>query len=463
MWELLTLRSKTDLNNEMAHVREEDYWGPMHREAIAEIQTTRDPEYSYELREMIRKCLRISPRKRPEVQRLYTATLKRLERMVQAAKDRDTGLKNGARVFYMGNEINDMPLQIDLHDRRAIPYYERAFKIFNRAKFVDPELESLFNGRWDPRLHVKGGNIPSPIPGGRKRRQSREAYVFMPDKDNPRRVVKKIRLAQDFEDDQLGSGGDHDGDDGHTSVGNDDGKERGYRGDNENLRGQKRGGGKSRGGKDRGISRGGKSRGISRGGIASTGKGRGSGRGGNGSNREGGGNSRSRNGNNIEGGSADSANSQPSTKDKENRNDKQKGRKEVHESTRESVLAQFAQAALALGLSSWSANPRDQPEDGVLSANAQRRSANVSPSPQRQRGEDTNGPRGRGKTRARGSRRGRGRTGRQGGRGRDGDRGGGGPRRQPPRPRHADQHIVQQDLPALQTQQVGGRALRPRR
>jgi hypothetical protein len=54
MWEMLTLRDRDSLNDEIAQLTEQDYWGELGEEAIPEIKTKRKSEYSPELRGLIR-------------------------------------------------------------------------------------------------------------------------------------------------------------------------------------------------------------------------------------------------------------------------------------------------------------------------------------------------------------------------------------------------------------------------
>ncbi len=69
------------------------------------------------------------------------------------------------------------------------------------------------------------------IPGGRKRRQAREAHLFMADKDDPARLIKRVRQASDFDDDDDGeteqpSGDSDDDDDDHGRARGKGGKKR---------------------------------------------------------------------------------------------------------------------------------------------------------------------------------------------------------------------------------------------
>lgn len=219
MYELLTLEDRGSVNRKIAGVTEVGYWGRMQQEAIAEIRTNRRPEYSRKLRELIRHCLRISPRARPTVERIHSNTSQHLAGLVRAVENPDTGLRDGTRVYYMGNEINDMPI-----GQASISYSPTEFAISNDRKFIDPELESLREGRWDPINIVRHGEDLPAVPGGRKRPQAREAHIFMPDRDCPRRLVKRVRLTSDLDydspderEESEGWSGDDDDDGGDNS------------------------------------------------------------------------------------------------------------------------------------------------------------------------------------------------------------------------------------------------------
>ncbi len=130
MYEMLTLAPRDSVNEAIAQVTEAQYWGPMREESMDEIETQREPEYSHDLRNLIRRCLRISPRRRPTPEQLHSAIENHFSRMSRG------GLRNGRRVFYQGNEINDMPIgQRGLPKDRHIPYTRAAFRHFNQRKF----------------------------------------------------------------------------------------------------------------------------------------------------------------------------------------------------------------------------------------------------------------------------------------------------------------------------------------
>lgn len=146
MWKMLTLRNRDSLNDANAQLTEQGYWGELGGEAIPEIKTKRKSEYSPELRGLIRRYLRTDPSRRPTPQELYDATETQVRSRAAGAKDRATGLKSGKRVYYMGNEINDMLVNGDIPAGGGgttcgyIPYRRQGLSMFNKRKFKDPDL-----------------------------------------------------------------------------------------------------------------------------------------------------------------------------------------------------------------------------------------------------------------------------------------------------------------------------------
>lgn len=195
MWELLTLKTDVDLNKEIYLMTEELYYGEMQEEAIREIQTNRKPDFSSDLRQLIRECLRIDPNRRPSPRDLYEVTKRQLRDRANEVRDDDTGLKKGRRVFYMGNEINDMPVG----SPADISYPYVLFEQARDQRFIDPELSSLRKGRWEPPMPGSPEERPI-VKGGRKKRPLREAYGFMPHRNDPNKLIKVAVPASEIED-----------------------------------------------------------------------------------------------------------------------------------------------------------------------------------------------------------------------------------------------------------------------
>lgn len=82
-------------------------------EGISEIQTSRDPEYSIELREHVRKCLRPVPALRPGIPELFRRinlarkALRRYSHTIYSTEN-SSPHPELERVFYRGNEIDQM-------------------------------------------------------------------------------------------------------------------------------------------------------------------------------------------------------------------------------------------------------------------------------------------------------------------------------------------------------------------
>jgi hypothetical protein len=507
MWELLTLRPRVRLFDRIRKLTEEAYWGKNQQETIAEIKTLRDPEYSHKLRELIRQCLRIAPERRPTHNDLYLETSRFLKSRVRRANDKEpgSGRKDGPRVFYMGHEINDMPINWEgVPDRAPINYQEADFAFARGLRFSDPELESLLNGRWDSVLQYPSSNVPPPVYGGRKRTRKSEAYIFMPDRDNPRRLTKKVRLVEDIGD----SVGDYDsGSSDGTPGGNAAVEGASETTSDRTPGGDRRGAGKTRGGNEGGI--GGKW--IGRGGIAQGGKGGGKGINPEEGEGDSGGDSTHHHGDENNRDNEHSQSHSQVRKDSlelaKERSGKGKGkgkgrRKSVpdgFEDTSPNLQAKALRALAELdrqqatrshNLESPNSNesspskhssaiqpplagplhgPQNEPEGGRPPSDSPSRLPTLPPPPppprqreEESRGKRANAARGRGRSsgRGRGSQRGRGRGGTGRGRG-DGTRGRGrgrgrGDAANPP-PRRTNRNIIQQDLSALQTRDVGGR------
>jgi hypothetical protein len=150
MWEMMTLRDSQALNDEINHLTEEAYWGRMQEEAVDEIQTTRIPEYSETLRALVRRCLRLSPTLRPAPADLHEETQRELRNQAQDVGVEMDGSTLGSRVYYMGNKINDMPVGCNgLYDQ-SIRLREEEYLHGLQYRCMDPELEPLRKGRWEP-------------------------------------------------------------------------------------------------------------------------------------------------------------------------------------------------------------------------------------------------------------------------------------------------------------------------
>ncbi|ERF72103.1 hypothetical protein EPUS_02894 [Endocarpon pusillum Z07020] len=119
MHELLTHQEAKVFSDHVNAVTEDEYnaWG---RNTIPNLVTKKDPEYSYELRHLVRRCLNLKPSLRPTVEQILEVTgakIKEYEtevaKITRGATDPVTHAKNTyqlPKLFFKENEINNMPL-----------------------------------------------------------------------------------------------------------------------------------------------------------------------------------------------------------------------------------------------------------------------------------------------------------------------------------------------------------------
>lgn len=164
MYDMLTLSWSDELDEKMHKTTTEaEYYGSLREHAIPEIRTNKKPEYSSDLRDLIRECLHIEIGKRPTPQQLLERTQRGLEAAAQSrlqgADDHD-----GPRVYHMGNEINHM-----LRGDAGLPAQRSDWKAIREQFWMDPHWEPLLSGRWAPQ--VRSGELANrPIEeGGPKR------------------------------------------------------------------------------------------------------------------------------------------------------------------------------------------------------------------------------------------------------------------------------------------------------
>lgn len=198
MWEMLTLRDFADLGEEIERLTERQYWGLLQEEAILEVETTQVPEYSDDLLVLIRECLRISPQRRPTASDIFERTKKALVDSNQTVQQGDQPSKNGTRLYYRGHEINDMPRVCN--PRRPIKYSKRRFWAFKDRAFRDRGLETLQDGRWQPR--TQPSRERPDVKGEKKRPYDDDAFIFMRADDDPKRAVKRRLKISDLPDDE---------------------------------------------------------------------------------------------------------------------------------------------------------------------------------------------------------------------------------------------------------------------
>ena len=105
MLELLTLYRHADYMND------DDYHSPGGQ--IIDIETVKKPEYTEELRELIKQCVEPDPLKRIKLKDLRSRIKSRRHEWKQSYRDESEGgrerFRADNRLYYVRNEINDMP------------------------------------------------------------------------------------------------------------------------------------------------------------------------------------------------------------------------------------------------------------------------------------------------------------------------------------------------------------------
>lgn len=119
MYELMTQQEAKDISDHVNSVTEDQYnaWG---QNTIPTLVTKNDPEYSYELRHVVRLCLNLRPSLRPTVGQLLGLTKAKvkeyeteLAKTTGGATDPVTHAESTyqlPKLFFKENEINNMPL-----------------------------------------------------------------------------------------------------------------------------------------------------------------------------------------------------------------------------------------------------------------------------------------------------------------------------------------------------------------
>lgn len=117
------------------------------------IRTTRTPEYSAELRQLIRMCLRPDPMKRPDFDLVSTDVERRVAEISRASQrlrgNNQDAVHQNERLYYRGNEINTM----QIGDWAPTHYY--VLDEVEESGFKDPFLTSMRFPRWNRRGPTK--------------------------------------------------------------------------------------------------------------------------------------------------------------------------------------------------------------------------------------------------------------------------------------------------------------------
>jgi serine/threonine protein kinase len=151
MYDLMKLAWWYGLGDKMNSTTEERYYNDYDQHAIGEITTRKNPEYSPGLRDLVRKCLHIDIGKRPTSQQLLERTTVGLQEAF-SSRQQNTEDPNTLRVYYMGHEINHMPVGDANAAMRRVDW-----KDLRRDQWADPTWQPLLSGRWAPQ--VKNGEL----------------------------------------------------------------------------------------------------------------------------------------------------------------------------------------------------------------------------------------------------------------------------------------------------------------
>jgi len=206
MYDLLTLAWPFSLDENMENTTEARYYGEYNEHTIPEIKTNRKPEYSTLIRDLIRECLHIKIAKRPTPEQIFERTQRGLEAVVRS-REGETGDRNGPRLYYMGNEINHMPL-----GDAGLDFSHEDWAAVKKEFFVNPLWQPLLSGRWTDAVS-SGKLVNRPIEeGGPKRKRRPVQGNVKPDSRplnegrNNRGVIWKLRSSsvdrEQVEDDE---------------------------------------------------------------------------------------------------------------------------------------------------------------------------------------------------------------------------------------------------------------------
>jgi hypothetical protein len=195
MHDMMTLEYPGKLDEQMNFTTTEHrYYHDYNQHAIPEMTTAKNPEYSSSLRELIRECVHIDMARRPTPKQLLARTQSGLADAASHASQ-EAGPLKGPRVYYMGNEINHMPLG-DANQ----PMSRGAWRSVRDEVFTVPHWQPLLSARWASQV-INRELVNQPIQEGGPQLPLRNPRFYRatvrPDRaeDNPTRVKWSVQTS----------------------------------------------------------------------------------------------------------------------------------------------------------------------------------------------------------------------------------------------------------------------------
>jgi serine/threonine protein kinase len=159
MWELTTLASPGDFSDRLDALSEDQYkkWGD---NTTAPLNTYKQPPYSRELMDLVRRCLNLRPSLRPTPDEIVTITTPKIEQYLHILRNEQvTGIQQLPKLFFRANEINSMPLGPHL---QHFGFQDRDLARFAQGedRFGAPVWDPIRHPRraaWEPALYQPPG------------------------------------------------------------------------------------------------------------------------------------------------------------------------------------------------------------------------------------------------------------------------------------------------------------------
>jgi hypothetical protein len=146
MYELLTHERAAQFSDRMNAMTEAQYnaWG---QNTIPTITTHKQPEYSHDLRHLVRQCLNLRASRRPTIQQILEQTRAKLTFYEDQLTEPSRRIKNGfqevsyayqlPKLYFDGNEINNMSLGPHL-EHFGLDFKHQAEFAFEQDKYGAP-------------------------------------------------------------------------------------------------------------------------------------------------------------------------------------------------------------------------------------------------------------------------------------------------------------------------------------